>query len=166
MSYHINDLGDDRFELVEVRRTVLGVLTNRQIAEHFADYLDILDAAAFAADDPLPAPAPASSDVPPAFPSAQSMVVPLSVAADPVAPTPETPLAEALRRLEAGEQLGVVADELGIPMPRLRGIWAKRVRDQKEAIAVGTCTGCAREYRPGAQDEGLCARCTRDLGRG
>lgn len=43
MTYQINDLGDGRCELVEIRTTTLGILTSRRIAERFADWLDAQD---------------------------------------------------------------------------------------------------------------------------
>lgn len=60
MTYQVNDLGDGRFELVELRPIPLGILTSRRIAERFADFFDQLDEAslrqleAFTADELLP----------------------------------------------------------------------------------------------------------------
>jgi hypothetical protein len=59
--------------------------------------------------------------------------------APPVAAAPADPYApdgEAMRRLEAGEKLAVVADDLGLNMHRLRGHWSRRARVDQDAGAV------------------------------
>lgn len=159
---HINDLGDGRFELVETRIIRLGVLTNRRVAERFADFLDQMDEhereqlVAFTDGVPgedLEAPA---DDCELARPSQD-----LASAAEPL-------MAEAYARLEDGEKLGLVADDLGISMPKLRGSWARHIRvkgtmtGSAEAIS---CATCGRSFRPGSSGTDTCARCSRDLGR-
>lgn len=190
MSYQIHDRGDGQFELVEMRPTVVGILSDRRIAERFADFLDAADAAElaqlaeierFGAREPFPAPddaretvfvagdIPALEDPEPAPEGVEIASVTPAAPAGAGDDVRETPLQEALRRLRAGEQMCVVADETGIPLPKLRGTWAQRARKSRGTapvtVADAACTTCGRAYHAGASDEGLCARCTRDLGR-
>ncbi|MBC9246717.1 hypothetical protein H4P12_08325 [Paracoccus sp. 11-3] len=184
MTYQLKELGDDRFELFELRPRSVGVLTNRRIAERFVDFLDSIDEEHqqvledIEFDIPLPQPDAITIEdgdfdpsQHPGFlqPEATPAPAPAPELAKPV--EDETPLREAYRRLEAGEQLSVVADETGIAMPKLRGLWANKIRyskeaaNQDEAMLEAECTTCRRRYRPSASDEGLCSRCVRDLGR-
>ena len=195
MPYHINDAGDGRYELLEVRPTVVGVLTNRHIVERFAEFLtaaeereqeQLADIERFGGREPFPAPdapveepetdlEPVSADAPrepepvAASPAPEAAPEPNETAkADALARLKETPLQEAMRRLEAGEALALVADETGFHLNKLRGIWANRKKREKQAVstAEAECATCGKTYHAGATDEGLCARCTRNLGRG
>lgn len=210
MAYQMNDLGDGQFELVRIEPVVIGVLTDRRIAERFADFLtnmeeaeraqidlfimqedvaDIEPAAPGVRNDPAPAapeeiltvaspdpmPCVASEEIPavppPAVVQSQDEVQPQAPAAGPVK---ETPMQEAFRRLRAGEALGAVADDIGMPMARLRGFWARECRAKKDVAvppvaeapaAEAQCTGCGKNFRLSADGDGLCARCHRDVGR-
>ncbi|MFN3314328.1 MAG: hypothetical protein ACK46Q_12795 [Hyphomonas sp.] len=213
MSYEIKDLGNDKFELLRIEPVVIGVLTDRRIAERFADFLTNMEEAERAqmdlfiieddvADidhaapgvridpapaapeeiltvaDPEPMPGVASEDIPAVPPPA---IVQPQDDVQPEAPTAasvkETPMEEAFRRLQAGEALGVVADDIGIPMTRLRSLWAHKCRGMKDRpaqaptavaeapAAEAQCAGCGKNFRLSADGDGLCARCHRDVGR-
>lgn len=212
MTIQLNDLGDGRFELVEMKPVSLGILTSRWVAERFADFLDSIPAeerrqfedftadpegahvsaegisastlsAAKATDDidlvlgrcevtgalavsdtagpetiepeAAPADVPETTEVGEGKPAAALRKV--------------TPIEEAFQRLAAGEAVGVVADDMGMPMPRLRGLWARRcraVKDEEDAARAGMteCSTCGREFRPGSDGADNCARCSRALG--
>lgn len=184
MSIEIKDLGEDRFELIEIKPRSLGILTDRQTANHFAAYLNTLNEAqeqpslpSFlrAGGDDLPVdevpeaamPEPAHEEAaaeaaPEASPDAEEAPS-LTVAA-----IEDDLFAEAITRVASGENVGVVADELGLSFPRLRGKWAKHVRDQNEAeentaSKADGCRTCGREFKD-TTGNGTCARCSRDLG--
>lgn len=205
MTIQLKDLGDGRIEMIQVRPVSLGILTSRRIAERFADFLDQMEEheleqlSEFITGEAPPAIAAgymlknegvtwryfnstngtttlASSPVQ-AGERAADETAPVPTNSTPEAePKTDTPMQVAFARLEAGEKVGVVADDLGIPMPRLRSMWARRCRARKDEEAekaeadrpsdTVSCSTCGRDYKPGASDEGLCARCTRDLGRG
>lgn len=180
MAYQINELETGMFEVVRCEPVVVGILNDRGVAELFADFLDTLHSldretlSAFVPDAPAAEPepvaepaevtdlAPAETPSPEAEPEAPAVEAPLMPS--------ETPLEEALRRLEAGEKLGAVADDLRLPMTMLRGTWAKWCRDnrtpgggamQREEV---NCRLCDRSIKVSVGSDPLCARCARDLG--
>lgn len=182
MSYDVRDLGDGRFELVEMRPVVVGVLTDRRIAERFADYLDSIGATMPDTDPDEGAVAAVWADIAPTQDALATDLPPSPIEALRAAPVPEvtpsapataqkeTPMGEAIRRVAAGEAVGVVADDVGIPMPRVRAAWAKHCRDNKAKAAMETpeadeeCRLCGRAYHSNDSSGGLCARCARDTG--
>lgn len=97
---------------------------------------------------------------------------------NPVEPVPSdapvTPMHEAFMRIDAGEKLGKVADDLGLKMPMVRAAYARRARAMKEegeaaetASPADTgpeeCRMCGREFRASDHSDGLCARCQRGV---
>lgn len=82
-----------------------------------------------------------------------------------------TPMMEAFERIDAGEKLGVVADELGLKMPMVRAAYARRARALKEEAESAApdhrereeCRLCGREFTASAESDGLCGRCARGM---
>lgn len=78
---------------------------------------------------------------------------------------------EAFERIDAGEKLGVVADELGLKMPMVRAAYARRARALKEEAESAApdhrereeCRLCGREFTASAESDGLCGRCARGM---
>ena len=185
MTIQINDLGDGRFELVELRPVCLGVMNSRSLADMVATFLNSkrdhrgigaavikitdepadhdVEVAAQQLPEIIPVSAPVQVD-----PVPDQKPATASVLREPVT-TPESPLDEAFERIGAGEPLGVVADELGISMPILRSRWARHCRTMKdtaapEELAPVACKTCGKEFRPSSDGADTCARCSRDLG--
>lgn len=176
MTYQINELATGQFEVVRYEPVVVGVLSDRGVAELFADFLDTLHSidrdalSEFVTVGPTeevrPAadvaePAPAEVPAPEAEPE-----TPIETPSKPS----EAPLEEALRRLAEGEKLGVVADDLRLPMTMLRGTWAKWCRDNRAPGGGATqreevnCRLCDRSIKVAIGSDPLCARCARELG--
>ena len=81
---------------------------------------------------------------------------------------PEEVMAPAFERLERGERLQVVASELGVPWPSLRGAYAGYKGRRQREIARGgmsSCSLCSREFMPSVTSPDTCARCAKAMGR-
>ena len=122
--------------------------------------------------EPEPAPEPKSAPVTNGADAAPTEGQP--AASEDATESPVTPMQEAFMRIEAGEKLGVVADDLGLKMPLVRAAYARRVRALKEEAeaaepaphvdaGVEECRMCGREFRANDNSDGLCARCQRGL---
>lgn len=198
MKYQIHPCGDGRFEIQRVETVTIGVMYDQGLADMVLAMMNSLaggaDVQPEEVDLDLPAalaPTLPKADGKTGLPQIGGEFVPLSIEPAPAtvtAPAPyvvtakepekpraelhETPLQEAFRRLEAGEKLGAVADDVGIPMPQLRGQWARQQRGNSAAAKPATassaapenCRLCEREFRPSDTSDGLCARCARDAG--
>lgn len=183
--FQMNDLGDGHVEVLEMRPVSLGVLTSKPVAERFVEFLNMIDGDELsnefddpevvlveaAIDDALASPATPETIVAGVlFPRAdvEQEAAPLSRQEE------ETPLQEAFRRIGAGEAVGVVADDLGMPMPRLRAQWAARVKQQQKGANAShaaaaiceqvACRVCSRLHKATIASDGLCARCSKDVG--
>ena len=79
---------------------------------------------------------------------------------DPTGGDPYHEAGEAFARLKAGEQLGLVADELGLKMPVLRSRWA-RYQKALNAMAWQPGATVAKPAAPPSDDDGwaVCPRC-------
>lgn len=192
MKYQIHDCGDGRFEIQRVEPVTIGVMYDQGLA-HMV--LAMMMSMASETEEPaesgeivLPdalAPAlpqtgktglpqiggefrPLQKDNAAVIPEPAPAEAPAvaKATAQPPSATPETPLQEAFRRLAAGEKLGTVADDVGIPMPQLRGQWARHQRNSNSVprTDVENCKLCDREFRPSDQSDGLCSRCSREAG--
>lgn len=74
-------------------------------------------------------------------------------------------IAEAFSRLESGEKLAVVAQDLGISMNRMRGMWAHSRRMVQRHLAEGgqqPCTLCKKPFTPSISHPETCARCSHE----
>lgn len=198
MKYQIHECDDGRFEIQRVEPVTIGVMYDLGLANMV---LAMMSSMAGEPDDqPEPGEIALPEALAPALPQTGKTGLPLiggefvpvniepapAVVMTPApavvtalkpetAPPekPETPLQEAFRRLEAGEKLGAVADDVGLPMPQLRGQWARRQRSNDPAPAptpapavptmsrgeVENCKLCEREFRPSDTSDGLCSRC-------
>lgn len=81
---------------------------------------------------------------------------------------PAEVMAAAFERLERGEGLQVVAADLGVPWPSLRGAYAGYKGRRQREIARGgmsTCSLCSKEFMPSVTSPDTCARCTRTMER-
>lgn len=191
MKYQIHPCGDGRFEIQRLEIVTVGVMYDQALANMVLAMMSSIagepEAPSDAGDISLPellAPALPQSMGKTGLPRICGEFVPLSAEPVPVpdavtarepekvpADQHETPLQEAFRRLEAGEKLGRVADDVGIPMPQLRGQWARQQRGTKPDVAataphteLESCRLCERDFRPSATSDGLCSRCARDAG--
>lgn len=186
MSYQVNDLGDGTFQLVETRITAIGVIFNKRHAERFANWLELqeeheaqqLEACISTEVMPKPDALMVADPIIGEANLADLAVAGAAPVADvqpprmrvPLSPS-ETQLEKAFRRIREGEKLGTVADDMGLDFHRLRSRWAQQSKRAKAAAGAGTatsdstCNTCGRGYKASHDDEGLCARCSRDLVR-
>lgn len=183
MTYEIRDRPDGHFELVQMVPTTLGILTSRWVAERFADFLDNLDDDELrhfeligADEEQLAQDFSASGQVETGGEADQPDPIRQDCLPDSPAPAASSELDdllnEAFERLEAGEPVGVVADDIGMTMPKLRSRWAARCKQKKNTAPppIGDsheyedCRMCGRSFRPTMDSDGLCARCNREMG--
>lgn len=183
--FQINERDDGQFEVLEVTPITRGVIATRDIAEQFVNYLNLISEVGLSdrptAPDTGRSPAPLDTSAFDAVDASDPVVAEPQTSNATVEPdqlparTGETPLQEAFRRLEEGEKVGPVADDLGMPMPRLRAQWAARIKQHQRAAttddpapaAIGEdaeCRICGRTHKVSMSSDGLCARCTRDVG--
>ena len=110
-------------------------------------------------------------DAPAAEPEPAPQAEPVA-APDPEAkPEPVMLMHEAFQRIDAGEKLGVVADDLGLKMPMVRAAYARRARAIKEEADAypsapreqEECRLCGREFVASIDSDGLCGRCARGM---
>jgi|GEM_PF-2436557 len=182
MEYRISRTQQGEFELAQVVPHVIGTFPDKGMAEKVMWLLS--------KDRPLDEGEPASAandhmDAPITPPVIEN-TVPAKAAG--VEDTSDR-LAAAFSRLENGEKLKAVAEDLGIPWTSLRGSWSQHARrigkkastpsqalvvcDKphpldvvKSAIAavndMEDCRNCGRSFTPSEQSIELCARCAKD----
>lgn len=181
MTYMLRDRPDGQVEVVILRPAVVGILTDRDLAERFVAFLkceepelveeapasfataaaDVAEAEAgvveeiAAVAEPVFRHLPAVIDLPQA-PKTLPVVRPkLS----------EAQLDRAFARIGGGEKLGAVALALGVPMGQMRGAWAQHRRRMQEYLAKGgqqSCTLCGKAFTPSISSPDKCARCAHD----
>ncbi|PIL20213.1 hypothetical protein P775_11140 [Puniceibacterium antarcticum] len=71
----------------------------------------------------------------------------------------EPDLETAFLRIRAGETVKDVAADMGFKFPSLRGKWANKQRRRSDGDTE-SCRLCDRQFKPCADSDGLCARCT------
>ena len=77
---------------------------------------------------------------------------------------PAEAMLAAFERIESGDRLRDVADDLGLPFGKLCSLWANHVRHHQKETAGGgqiDCAICARPFTPSQSSPDLCARCAR-----
>ncbi len=71
----------------------------------------------------------------------------------------------AFRRIGEGEKVSVVAAEMGVGMPQLRGLWANHKRRVQKHLAEGgqiACAMCKKLFTPSLSNPDTCARCSHE----
>lgn len=192
MTYQLRERPDGQIEIVVNRPTVIGVMTDHDMAKRFVAFLkedepelveeeppsfvraaaDVADAAA--EDEGISAfrdPGAAAKGVGEAMLRHLPAVVdrPSPPARLPVTVPAELSEAEievALMRVAAGEKISDVAREVGMTMGSLRGRWAAHCRHLQSHIAEGgqeNCVTCSKPFTPSITSPDKCARCAKGV---
>lgn len=113
-------------------------------------------------------PAPALASPPPVrnLPAVvqEKPVAPVFLTDTPITLSPQQQTA-AFKRIAEGDKLSVVALELGVGMPQLRGMWTGYKRRMQKHLAEGgqvACTLCTKPFTPSISHPDTCARCSHD----
>lgn len=78
----------------------------------------------------------------------------------------EAELEAALTRVAAGEKLGAVARDVGMPVYTLRSRWAAHCRRLQKHLAEGgqeECSLCHTPFTPSVTSPDKCARCAKGV---
>lgn len=179
MTIAMRDRPDGQVEIVLYRPEIVGVMNDRDMAARFVAFLqqddpDLIEEEpsgfATAAADVAGVADLDLDDVVPAVPHRVANL-PAVVSEKPQAPVfvaapkelTEAEVDAAFDRLHAGEKLAVVAQDVGITMGRLRGMWASHLKHLQRHMAEGgqqPCTLCRRPFTPSITNPDTCARCS------
>ena len=77
----------------------------------------------------------------------------------------EDQIEAAFLRIDAGEQLGKVAEDYGVTMGQMRSLRGQQARKIQQHLAEGgkvICTMCKEKFVPSLSHPDTCARCSRE----
>jgi len=182
MTIMMRDRPDGQVEIVLCRPEVVGIMSDRDMAARFVAFLqaddpDLIEdepsGFATAAADVAEVAALDLEDVAPPVrkPTRSAVNLPAVVSDKPQPPVvfaapkelTEAEVAAAFDRLHLGEKLTAVAQDMGITMGRLRGMWASHLKGLQRHMAEGgqqPCTLCRRPFTPSISSPDTCARCS------
>lgn len=188
MTYQLRQRPDGQIEIVVHRPTVIGVMSDHDMAQRFVAFLNA--EAPDLVEEATPSLEPAAADVSDAAAAQDNAAAlrdpgaaakslgeakighvpavldrpspPARLPATVPAGLSEAAIEAALKRVSTGEKLSDVARDVGIAFASLRGHWAAHCRHLQKHIAEGgqeQCTLCHKPFTPSVTNPDKCARC-------